>query len=87
MMFCEATEAMKSSARMPDKSRIVAPGPTDCTVRTADGQIMHTPADWELLPPGDAGLTRRVKAAGPTWTWPKSPRANTGMVARPWRWG
>jgi hypothetical protein len=53
---------------MPNKSRIVAPGPTDCTVRTADGQILHTPADWELLPPGDAGLTRRVKAAGPTWT-------------------
>lgn len=53
---------------MPDKSRIVAPGPTDRTVRTADGQILKAPADWELLPPGDAGLTRRVKAAGPTWT-------------------
>jgi hypothetical protein len=26
------------------------------------------PADWVLLPPGDAALTRRVKAAGPTWT-------------------
>lgn len=26
------------------------------------------PEGWELLPPGDAGLTRRVKAAGPTWT-------------------
>ena len=23
---------------------------------------------WALLPPGDAGLTRRVKAAGPAWT-------------------
>ena len=22
---------------------------------------------WECLPPGDAGLTRRVKAAGPSW--------------------
>jgi hypothetical protein len=53
---------------MPDQTRIVAPGPTDCTVRTADGQILNAPADWELLPPGDAGLTRRVKAAGPTWT-------------------
>jgi hypothetical protein len=29
---------------------------------------MHAPADWELLPPGDPGLTRRVKGAGPTWT-------------------
>jgi hypothetical protein len=53
---------------MPDQTRIVAPGPSDRTVRTADGQILQVPADWELLPPGDATLTRRVKAAGPTWT-------------------
>lgn len=53
---------------MPNQTRIVAPGPNDHTVRTGDGQILHAPADWELLPPGDAGLTRRVKAAGPTWT-------------------
>ncbi len=53
---------------MPDQTRIVAPGPSDRTVRTADGKILHAPADWELLPPGDATLTRRVKAAGPTWT-------------------
>jgi hypothetical protein len=53
---------------MPDQTRIVAPGPSDRTVRTADGQILHAPADWELLPPGDATLTRRVKAAGPAWT-------------------
>jgi hypothetical protein len=24
--------------------------------------------DWVLVPPGDPGLTRRVKASGPTWT-------------------
>jgi len=53
---------------MPNQTRIVAPGPSDRTVRTGDGQILHASADWELLPPGDAGLTRRVKAAGPTWT-------------------
>ena len=53
---------------MPNQTRIVSPGPKDRTVRAADGQILHAPADWELLPPGDAGLTRRVKAAGPTWT-------------------
>jgi len=53
---------------MSNKTRIVAPGPSDRTVRTADGQILHAPAGWELLPPGDAALTRRVKAAGPTWT-------------------
>jgi hypothetical protein len=53
---------------MPESTRIVAPGLSDGTVRTADGQILHAPADWQLLPPGDAALTRRVKAAGPTWT-------------------
>ena len=53
---------------MPNETRIVAPGPSDRTVCTADGQVLQAPADWELLPPGDAGLTRRVKAAGPTWT-------------------
>lgn len=33
-----------------------------------DGTRCSPPADWAVLPPGDAGLTRRVKAAGPTWT-------------------
>ncbi|PQO30880.1 DUF2293 domain-containing protein [Blastopirellula marina] len=53
---------------MPQQIRIVSPGPSPNTVRTADGQVLTPPADWSLLPPGDAGLTRRVKAAGPTWT-------------------
>lgn len=32
-----------------------------------DGRRLSPPADWDCLPPGDAGLTRRVKAAGPSW--------------------
>ena len=28
---------------------------------------MSPPSGWACLPPGDAGLTRRVKAAGPSW--------------------
>ena len=44
-----------------------APGPAPNTVRAADGQILTAPADWILLPPGDAALTRRVKAAGDHW--------------------
>ena len=32
-----------------------------------NGQRMSPPATWACLPPGDAGLTRRVKAAGPSW--------------------
>jgi len=51
-----------------DQSLFVSPGPDDRSVRTANGQVLCAPADWVLVPPGDAGLTRRVKAAGPTWT-------------------
>ena len=53
---------------MPTQTRIVSPGVDSQSVRTAKGQILHPPPDWELLPPGDATLTRRVKAAGPSWT-------------------
>ena len=44
-----------------------APGPTPNTVRAADGKVLAVPEGWILLPPGDAGLTRRVKAAGDHW--------------------
>lgn len=30
--------------------------------------VPATPEGWVLLPPGDAALTRRVKAAGPSWS-------------------
>lgn len=43
------------------------PGPTPSTVRTPSGQTLQIPTGWELLPPGDAALTRRVKAAGDFW--------------------
>jgi len=44
-----------------------APGPTANTVRSADGKVLTVPDGWGLLPPGDAALTRRVKAAGDHW--------------------
>jgi hypothetical protein len=53
---------------MPTETRIVAPGPDDRSLRTADGQTIQIPEGWELLPPGDAALTRRVKAGGSSWT-------------------
>ncbi len=53
---------------MPTRTREVAPGDNDRVVLDADGGELAVPAGWELLPAGDAGLTRRVKAAGPTWT-------------------
>ena len=53
---------------MEQTTRIVGPGTENRSVRTEDGQTLTVPDGWELLPPGDAGLTRRVKAAGPSWT-------------------
>ncbi len=44
-----------------------APGPSSHTVRDASGEVRQVPEDWELLPPGDAAFTRRVKAAGEHW--------------------
>jgi len=46
---------------------IFSPGPQPDTVRAADGRIVAVPKGWVLLPPGDAALTRRVKAAGEHW--------------------
>lgn len=43
------------------------PGPTVNTVCTTNGQVLRVPDGWVLLPPGDAALTRRVKAAGDHW--------------------
>ena len=43
------------------------PGPSPNTVRAGNGAILTAPESWSLLPPGDAALTRRVKAAGDHW--------------------
>ncbi len=53
---------------MPDQTRIVRPGIDERSVRTEAGELLRPPDDWEKLPPGDATLTRRVKAGGPSWT-------------------
>jgi len=53
---------------MPDQSRDVTPGPDRRSVRTEVGRLLRVPRDWVLVPPGDAALTRRAKAAGPAWT-------------------
>jgi hypothetical protein len=46
---------------------LYSPGPTSSTVCDADGKVVTVPADWAILPPGDAALTRRVKASGDHW--------------------
>jgi hypothetical protein len=56
---------LRNENNMP--STIFTPGPTPNTVRSPDGTVKTAPTDWMLLPPGDAALTRRVKAAGDHW--------------------
>jgi hypothetical protein len=48
-------------------TNVFAPGPAANTVRDAAGKVHTVPVGWMLLPPGDAALTRRVKAAGDHW--------------------
>ena len=52
---------------MPADATTFLPGPTPNTVCTPSGEVREVPAGWVLLSPGDAALTRRVKAAGPHW--------------------
>jgi hypothetical protein len=54
---------------MPPALRFLTLSPTsqERVFRAPDGALLSPPEDWTCLPPGDAGLTRRVKAAGPSW--------------------
>jgi hypothetical protein len=51
---------------MPE-SLTLAPTSDPRVFAAPDGRRLTPPPDWACLPPGDAGLTRRVKAAGPSW--------------------
>jgi hypothetical protein len=53
---------------MPLLTREVRPLSKPRHVVTTDGAVLVAPADWSLLPPGDAALSRRIKQDGPTWT-------------------
>jgi hypothetical protein len=44
-----------------------SPGPSPNSVRSPDAKVQTVPEGWVLLPPGDAALTRRAKAAGDHW--------------------
>lgn len=46
---------------------VYRPGPRLGTVIDATGKVIAVPDGWQLLPPGDAGVTRRVKTAGLYW--------------------
>lgn len=47
--------------------QVFAPAKKPNTVIDSLGTVLTVPPGWALLPPGDAALTRRVKAAGPHW--------------------
>ena len=46
----------------------VSPSPKPRHVINAKGETIKVPDTWELLEPGDAALSRRIKKDGPTWT-------------------
>ena len=48
-------------------SLVLAPTSDPHVFLAPDGARCSPPAGWACLPPGDAGLTRRVKLAGPSW--------------------
>jgi len=60
--------SLRYSNRMPNKTRIVRSTSKNRVVITEGGKKLNVPKSWRLLKPGDAGVTRRVKAAGPSWT-------------------
>ena len=51
-----------------DTREVWAINGTPHRLRAAEGGKLTPPDGWALLPPGDATWTRRVKAAGPSWT-------------------
>ncbi len=64
----DGQEVASGKLPMPDRTRIVSAGPDVRSVRADTGRILYPPAEWVLVPPGDPALTRRIKAAGPTWS-------------------
>jgi hypothetical protein len=52
---------------MAPESLVLAPTADPRVFVSPDGKRLTPPDDWACLPPGDAGLTRRVKQTGPSW--------------------
>lgn len=58
--------ARKQASKTTMTDNTFTPGPTPTSV-LSNGKVLTPPENWALLPPGDAALTRRVKAAGDHW--------------------
>lgn len=52
---------------MPNEALTLAPTSEPTVFVAPDGSKLRAPVGWGCLPPGDAGLTRRVKSLGPSW--------------------
>ena len=67
--FPERVDVRREPVHVPRVSTCLAFAPTadPHLFVAADGTKHRPPPDWSCLEPGDAGLTRRVKAAGPSW--------------------
>ena len=57
-----------SPAAMSFESLEVRPGSLPRRVIGLDTRVLTVPDGWDLLPPGDAALSRRIKEDGPSWT-------------------
>jgi len=58
--------ALPMDKAMAPENRMVKPG-TGNTLIGENGEKLVPPTGWEFLPAGDAGLTRKVTAAGTFW--------------------
>jgi hypothetical protein len=52
---------------VPPETLVLAPTSDPTVFVGPDGVRRSAPVGWACLPPGDAGLTRRVKQLGPSW--------------------
>jgi hypothetical protein len=50
-----------------NEALVLAPTAEPTVFLAPDGSKLRAPLGWGCLPPGDAGLTKRVKALGPSW--------------------
>lgn len=50
-----------------NEALVLAPTAEPTVFIAPDGSQRRAPPGWSCLPPGDAGLTRRVKQLGPSW--------------------
>jgi hypothetical protein len=65
----EVCRARRCLGGVPTETREVRPFSQPRQVLSlAEGRVLTVPDDWALLPPGDAALSRRIKADGPSWT-------------------